>query len=77
MAKVREELDEIMAATDHANLQEEFGDLFFSLADLADGFGIDAEAAAREANLKFAKSLSRVGAVTQTPQTRHAQDDRR
>jgi tetrapyrrole methylase family protein/MazG family protein len=55
MAKVREELDEIMAATDQANLQEEFGDLFFSLADLADGFGIDAEAASREANLKFAK----------------------
>jgi tetrapyrrole methylase family protein/MazG family protein len=55
MAKVREELDEIMAAKDQANLQEEFGDLFFSLADLADGFGIDAEAAAREANLKFAK----------------------
>ena len=54
MAKVREELDEIMAATDQINLQEEFGDLFFSLADLADGFGIDAEAAAREANLKFA-----------------------
>jgi tetrapyrrole methylase family protein/MazG family protein len=55
MAKVREELDEIMAAKDQANLQEEFGDLFFSLADLADGFGIDAEAAAREANQKFAK----------------------
>jgi tetrapyrrole methylase family protein / MazG family protein len=55
MAKVREELDEIMTAKDRDNLQEEFGDLFFSLADLADGFGIDAEAAAREANLKFSK----------------------
>ena len=55
MAKVREELDEIMAATDRENLQEEFGDLFFSLADLADGFDIDAEAAAREANLKFSR----------------------
>ncbi len=61
MAKVREELDEIMAATDHANLQEEFGDLFFSLTDLADGFGIDAEAAAREANLKFSKRFRAMG----------------
>lgn len=55
MDKVREELDEIMNATDQANLEEEFGDLFFSLADLADGFGIDAESASRAANLKFAR----------------------
>ena len=63
MAKVREELDEIMNATDQANLEEEFGDLFFSLADLADGFGLDAESAARTANLKFARRFRALEAL--------------
>jgi len=65
MAKVREELDEIVNATDQANLEEEFGDLFFSLADLADGYGLDAESAARGANLKFAKRFRALEALLQ------------
>jgi tetrapyrrole methylase family protein/MazG family protein len=53
LAKVREEIEEIVQATDNAHRAEEFGDLLFTIADWADGYGIDAETAAREANLKF------------------------
>lgn len=53
LAKVREELEEIANARDDAHRAEEFGDLLFTIADWADGYGIDAETAAREANLKF------------------------
>ena len=55
LAKVHEEVDEAVAADDNAHRQEEIGDLLFTLADLADGFGIDAETALREANLKFSR----------------------
>lgn len=53
LAKVREEIDEILGARDDAHRAEEFGDLLFTVADWADGYGIDVETAAREANLKF------------------------
>jgi tetrapyrrole methylase family protein/MazG family protein len=55
LAKVREEIEEIVSAKDDAHRAEEFGDLLFTIADWADGYGIDAETAAREANLKFAR----------------------
>ncbi len=55
LAKVHEEIDEIVAAGDNDHRREELGDLLFTLADLADGFDIDAETALREANLKFAR----------------------
>jgi tetrapyrrole methylase family protein/MazG family protein len=55
LAKVHEEVDEAVTARDEAHRREELGDLLFTLADLADGFGIDAETALREANLKFAR----------------------
>jgi tetrapyrrole methylase family protein/MazG family protein len=51
--KVREEIEEIVSARDDAHRAEEFGDLLFTIADWADGYGIDVETAAREANLKF------------------------
>lgn len=51
--KVREEIDEIIHAHDDAHRAEEFGDLLFTVADWADGYGIDVETAAREANAKF------------------------
>ncbi|MCL6509155.1 MAG: nucleoside triphosphate pyrophosphohydrolase [Anaerolineae bacterium] len=55
LAKVREELEEVVNARDNAHRAEEIGDLLFTIADWADGYGIDAETAAREANLKFAR----------------------
>jgi tetrapyrrole methylase family protein/MazG family protein len=51
--KVREEIGEIVGARDEVHRAEEFGDLLFTIADWADGYGIDAETVAREANLKF------------------------
>lgn len=55
LAKVREELEEAANARDDAHRAEEIGDLIFTIADWADGYGIDVETAAREANLKFAR----------------------
>lgn len=55
LAKVREELEEAANARDDVHRAEEIGDLLFTIADWADGYGIDAETAAREANLKFAR----------------------
>lgn len=55
LAKVREELEEVVNAQDAVHRAEEFGDLLFTIAGWADGYGIDAETAAREANLKFAR----------------------
>lgn len=55
LAKVQEELAEVLAAKNNTERQEELGDLFFTLVDWADAHGIDAETAAREANLKFAR----------------------
>jgi len=62
-AKVREELDEVAAAgTDKAALHEEIGDLLFSVANLARHLGVDAEAALRDANLKFTRRFAHVEA---------------
>lgn len=55
LAKVREELEEAVNARDDAHRAEEIGDLLFTIADWADGYGIDVETAAREANHKFAR----------------------
>lgn len=55
-AKVREELDELereSAAANHARLEEELGDLLFSLCQLARHAGIEPESALKRANRKF------------------------
>ncbi len=54
-AKVLEEIDEIRRARTPAHRQEELGDLLITLAYWADGYGIDIESAAREANQKFTR----------------------
>lgn len=54
--KVSEELTEVREAgeaEDKAKLHEELGDLLFATANLARKLGVDAEAALRDANLKF------------------------
>lgn len=63
LAKVREEIEEIISATDNAHRSEEFGDLCFTIADWADGYGIDIETAAREANLKFARRFRKLESI--------------
>jgi tetrapyrrole methylase family protein/MazG family protein len=55
LRKVREELDETIRARTKTHRQEELGDLIFTIADWADGYGIDIETASREANLKFSR----------------------
>jgi ATP diphosphatase len=55
-AKIDEELaelDEELATGPRARIEDEIGDLFFSLVNLARHAGVDAEAAAAAANRKF------------------------
>lgn len=51
--KVKEEIDEVQQATSPDELTSELGDLFFALVNLARWKQIDAEAALREASIKF------------------------
>ncbi len=67
-AKLAEELDELRAVdakdpAQRANLQEEFGDVLFSLANLARWLNLDGETALREANLKFRRRFLRIEAL--------------
>ena len=58
MAKVREEegeLEEAVRAGDAAGIEEELGDLLFSLANLARKLGVNPELAVRRANDKFVR----------------------
>jgi MazG family protein len=59
VAKIQEEVDEVreVVAQDHVDLEraeEEMGDLFFAIANLARRLGIEPETALRKANAKFA-----------------------
>jgi tetrapyrrole methylase family protein/MazG family protein len=63
LAKSHEELDEVLAARDDGERAEEMGDLLFTIADLADGYGIDIETALREANLKFSRRFRAMEAI--------------
>jgi len=47
------ELDQELEAGDRTRIEDEIGDLFFSLVNLARHAGVDAEAAAAAANRKF------------------------
>jgi MazG family protein len=58
LEKLREEVAELVRArdlvpADDAHVREEFGDVLFTLANLARTLNIDAESAMREANVKF------------------------
>ncbi|MFN3928761.1 MAG: nucleoside triphosphate pyrophosphohydrolase, partial [Thermoflexus sp.] len=62
LEKLQEEIREIAAASpDHR--AAEFGDLLFTLAQLARHWGIDPEAALREANARFAHRFRRMEAI--------------
>lgn len=60
LEKVREELDELLAAEDPDGRQEEFGDLLFVLVNVARRSGVEAEAALRGANAKFRRRFRHV-----------------
>lgn len=64
LEKVREELAEIEAAgDDRARREEEFGDLLFTLVNWARRSGVDAHAALRGANARFAARVRRMEAA--------------
>ena len=52
-AKIFEELDEVEAASSHAELIDEIGDLLFAAVNLARFHDVDAESALKQANAKF------------------------
>ncbi len=51
--KIQEEIAELQLAEGAEEIEEEVGDLFFSLVNLARWYGVHAESALREANLRF------------------------
>jgi tetrapyrrole methylase family protein/MazG family protein len=53
--KVREEIDEVLAAQGEAEQAEEMGDLLFVIVNWARWLGVEPETALREANAKFYK----------------------
>jgi tetrapyrrole methylase family protein/MazG family protein len=55
VAKVREELDELLEATDPDHIREELGDVLLMLANWSRWLNIDPEIALRESNLKFSR----------------------
>lgn len=56
--KILEEMEEVRAAQTPSQVQEEIGDLFFALVNLARWRGLDAESALREANQKFRRRFA-------------------
>lgn len=60
LEKIKEEIDEVRATTTPEELSDELGDLFFALVNLARWKKIDAEAALREASLKFKRRFKHV-----------------
>ncbi len=54
------ELEQALASGDAAHVGEEIGDMFFTLVNLARKQGLDAEALARAANLKFETRFRKV-----------------
>lgn len=62
LEKLQEEIQEI-AAAGPGRRAAEFGDLLFTLAQLARHWGIDPEAALREANARFARRFRRMEAI--------------
>jgi tetrapyrrole methylase family protein/MazG family protein len=56
--KLAEEVKELTQSVNQEEKADEFGDLFFTLANIARRMGIDPEASLRQANLKFFKRFS-------------------
>lgn len=59
--KIREEIDELdaeIAAGDVGGMEDELGDLLFSVVNLARHLGVDSETALRRSNLKFERRFA-------------------
>ena len=56
--KLTEEVDELRSAEGQPQKEHEFGDLLFTLVNVARWLGIDSESALREANRRFYKRFS-------------------
>jgi nucleoside triphosphate diphosphatase len=70
IAKVREELLEVEAAlkiNDRLAIEEEIGDLFFSVVNISRFLKIDSETAVRKANRKFEQRFSYIESHCATP----------
>ena len=63
-AKVIEELDEMELAQNHAERKEEFGDLLFTLVNIARKMEIDPEQSLRFANRKFSRRFSEMEEIS-------------
>jgi tetrapyrrole methylase family protein/MazG family protein len=63
LAKVREELAELLSAATLEDRREEFGDLLYILSKLAWQEGVDPEEALRAANRKFTERFKQVEAI--------------
>lgn len=66
LAKVREEIDEVEEAMRLGRsepIEEEIGDLLFSVANLARHFGIDAEYSLRKGNMKFERRFTAMASL--------------
>lgn len=75
LAKINEEAGELVEARqlhDSDQMEEEFGDLLFVMANLARHLGVDPEAALRRTNAKFTQRFAgieaRLAAMGKTPQ---------
>ena len=55
VAKLQEEVDEVLGAESPAQRAAEMGDVLFAAVNLARWFGVDAESALREANARFVR----------------------
>jgi ATP diphosphatase len=74
IAKIKEEAAELVEARDtlgEAEIEEEFGDLMFVMANLGRHLGVEPEAALRAANAKFTRRFqgveTRLAAMGKTP----------
>lgn len=56
--KLTEEVNELKRASDEKQLADEFGDLLFTLVNVARRLGVDSESALREANRRFYQRFS-------------------
>lgn len=58
--KIEEELKELKEAKDPGELEEEFGDLLFSIVNLSRFLNVDPESALRKATRKFVERFKRM-----------------
>ncbi len=77
ISKVYEEVDEIIAAVEDGEsqqrIEEEVGDLFIVVTNLARHLNVDAENAARKATNKFAKRFNRMMEIVHAHYPEHQQ----